>query len=164
MAIHERLARALDGARVRYNVVPHAEAFTAQDAAHAAHVSGRRFAKVLVLREGLRNYFLAVVPAHEHVDFGAIRRHTGRQAIGLADELEIQRLFPDCEAGAMPPFGELYHLPMYVDPCLASPGEIWFEAGTHHEALRMNWEDFRAAAGPFTGMFCMHSPKEVLVP
>ena len=157
MAICKRVAARLDERGVRYEIVPHFTAFTAQDVAHAAHVSGTRLAKVLLVREGQDDYFLVVLPAQEHLDFGVLRRIAGRRDLALAAESEMRRLFPDCDAGAIPPFGALYELPMYVDPCLRQPGEIWFQAGNHGELVRTSFAGFETAAGPFTGEFCLHA-------
>ena len=98
---------------------------------------------------------MAVLPASEHVDTDALRRVSGRLDLELATEEELQRLFPDCELGAMPPFGHLYGVPMYVDPCLADH-DIWFQAGNHHEIARMAYDAFARMARPYTGGVCLH--------
>jgi Ala-tRNA(Pro) deacylase len=158
----QRLSALLDARQLRYDIVPHREAFTAQEVAHASHITGRRLAKVVVVREGNRNYFLVVLPANAHLDFGILRRMTGRKELGLATEDDLRRLFPDCEAGAMPPFGVLYNLPMYVDSSFRHEAEIFFQAGNHHEVLRMKFADFERASGPFAGEFSLHDDASAL--
>jgi Ala-tRNA(Pro) deacylase len=156
MPLNERLVRLLDENGVSFAIVPHRAAFTAQEVAHASHVSGWKVAKVVVVREGLRTYFMAVLPASQHLDFGVLRRMTGRKELGLANEEELRRLFPDCDPGAMPPFGNLYGLPVYLDACFREARDFYFQAGTHTELVRMRFRDYEALAAPFAGEFCMH--------
>uniref|UniRef100_A0A832I4A2 YbaK/EbsC family protein n=1 Tax=Eiseniibacteriota bacterium TaxID=2212470 RepID=A0A832I4A2_UNCEI len=156
MALNERLVRLLDEQGASFAIVPHRVAFTAQEVAHASHVSGWKVAKVVVVREGLRNYLMAVVPASAHLDFGILRRMTGRKELGLANEEELRMLFPDCDPGAMPPFGNLYGMPVYLDACFRDARDIYFQAGNHAELVRMRFADYEALAGPFAGEFCLH--------
>jgi Ala-tRNA(Pro) deacylase len=156
MACNERLQRLLDEKQVWYEVLPHREAFTAQDVAHTSHVSGKKLAKVVVVREGARSFFMCVMPASAHLDFTILKRMTGRKDLGLASEEEMGRLFPDCDSGAMPPFGDLYGMPFYLDACFRDEAEIYFQAGNHHEVVRMRFADYERLAGPPVGMFCMH--------
>jgi Ala-tRNA(Pro) deacylase len=99
---------------------------------------------------------MVVVPAQFHVDDAILHRVTGRSGIRLENESELQRLFPDCELGAMPPFGKLYGLPMYVDACFEREEDIWFQAGNHHELVRMRYEDYERIAQPFYARTCLH--------
>ncbi len=108
MAIVDRLARALARRRVPFELVPFREAFTAQQSARNARVSTRRFAKVLVLRDEFRRDFMVVLPASRQFHRQAVREATGRNGIRLETESELKPLFPDCELGAMPPFGSLW--------------------------------------------------------
>ncbi len=156
MAIVDRLARALARHQVPYDVMPFREAFTAQQSARNAHVRGGRFAKVLILRDEGGRDFMVVLPASRQFQRHAVREATGRLGTRLEDEAELRRLFPDCELGAMPPFGALWDLPMWVDPCLASGPEIWFEAGNHHELVHMRWDDYARVAAPFEARECLH--------
>jgi len=80
---------------------------------------------------------MAVLPASAHVDIPRLRQITGRAGLDLAREAEFSRLFPDCDVGAMPPFGRLYGVEVYLDRSLAESNEIVFEGGTHHEEIRM---------------------------
>jgi Ala-tRNA(Pro) deacylase len=156
MAIVERLQRLLDRVDAKYDVITYATAFTAQQVAHNAHVTGRRLAKVLVMRDDAAQDFMVVLPAYRQYDPIAMREATGRQGLRLENELELQRLFPDCELGAMPPFGQLYGLPMWVDRCLAREPDIFFEAGNHHELVHMRWGDYAQLAAPFRAENCLH--------
>ncbi len=161
MSCNERLLRLLDEKQVWHEVLPHQQAFTAQDVAHVAHVSGKRLAKVVVVREGTRSFFLCVLPAPAHLDFAILKRMTGRHDLGLASEEELARLFPDCDAGTMPPFGRLYGLPFYLDACFRSEEDVYFQAGNHTEIVRMRTADFERLAGPPAGVFCMHGALHV---
>lgn len=156
MALNERLVRLLDENGVPFAIVPHRAAFTAQEVAHASHVSGWKVAKVVVVREGLRGFLMTVIPASAHLDFGILRRMTGRKELGLATEEEIRLLFPDCDPGAMPPFGNLYGMPVYLDACFRDQRDFYFQAGNHTELVRMRFRDFENVAGPFAGEFCLH--------
>jgi Ala-tRNA(Pro) deacylase len=152
----ERIRQLLDDKRIDYQVIPHREAFTSQEVAQATHVPGRRVAKVVVLREARGSFVMAVLPASEHLDLSVFRHMTGRQGVSMAGEVELTRLFPDCELGAMPPFGKLYQLPTYVDACFWNSEDFYFQAGNHHEVLRMRFADYERIAGPFAGQFHLH--------
>ena len=156
MAPIDRLKKLLDQSQVRYEVLPHREAFTAQEVAQASHVAGRLFAKPVVVREATNHFYMAVVSAPQHADLKNIHRMTGRPEGCLATEDELRRLFPDCELGAMPPIGRLYDLPMYVDEEFRNHESIFFQAGNHHEVVRMRFADYEKIAGPFTGEFTVH--------
>jgi Ala-tRNA(Pro) deacylase len=164
MALVERVERYLVRNDVPYRLIPHREAFTAQEVAQSTHVAGRQLAKVVVIREGKSIYFMAVLPASCHVDFGVLRRNTGRQEMTLASEDEVRKLFPDCEAGAMPPFGNLYGLSMYLDHCFWEREEIFFQAGNHHEVVQMRFQDYLPLARPLAGSFCLHERLEPVEP
>lgn len=124
----------------------HSPAFTAQAVAATLHVSGRELAKTVVLTAGTET-FLAVLPAHYHVDTKKLSALVGKP-VRLATEDEFVALFPDCELGAMPPLGQLYNLTVFVDESLAADEEIVFNAGTHRDAIRMAYADFARLANP----------------
>jgi Ala-tRNA(Pro) deacylase len=146
--IHEFLRKA----RVPYTVLPHSPAYTAQEEAAAMHVPGRDFAKVVVcFVDG--QPIEAVLPAHLAVNLELLRKIVGGSEIRLAREDDLRRLFPDCEAGAMPPFGPLYGQQVFVDLALTEELEIVFNAGTHTEAIRMRWSDFAISVRPMVGRF-----------
>ena len=142
----------LNEARVPYTVVPHRPAYTAQEEAAALHVPGRDWAKVVIcLVDG--EPIQAVLPAPLVVNLDRLLELAGGDEIRLAQEEELRRLFPDCEPGAMPPFGRLYGQQVFVDVTLAAEPEIVFNAGTHTEAIRMRWADFAASTRPIVGRF-----------
>jgi len=146
--IHEFLREA----HVPYTVVPHRPAFTAEEEAAATHVQGRDWAKVVVcFIDG--EPVEAVVPASSIVNLDRLLDLAGGKAIHLADETDLRRLFPDCEVGAMPPFGPLYGQTVFVDAVLASEPEIVFNAGTHQDAIVMRWNDFVKMVNPIVGKF-----------
>ena len=160
MALNERLRKLLEGSDIPYLIMPHREVFTAQDVARMSHVSGKLLAKPVIVRETETGWYMAVVAAPHHVDLANIHRMTGRQRGRLATEEELRRLFPDCELGAMPPFGRLYGMPMYVDDSLRRNEDIYFQAGNHHEVVRMKFTDYVRLAGPFVGEFPLHREEE----
>jgi Ala-tRNA(Pro) deacylase len=154
--ISPRVRAYLDEERVRYEVLPHRQAFTAQGVAHSVHTSGWRVAKVLLVRDSEGGHLLAVLPASCKLDLERLRRVTGRPTLELAPESEMTRLFPDCVPGAIPPFGRLYGLPVYVDSCFPHARELVFQAGTHREVVRMPYLVYEALAGPTIADFCIH--------
>ena len=156
MAINDGLQRLLDETRSCYAVLPHPDAYTAQEVAESVRVKGHQLAKVVVIRDRSGQDFMAVLPAARLLDLPALRRATGRDGFQLEDERELESLFPDCEVGAMPPFGSLYGMTMYVDPCLLSGGDLFFQAGNHHEVVLMRCEEYERIARPFHAGFCLH--------
>jgi len=147
-SIHEFLREA----HVPYTIKPHRPAFTAAEEAAATHVPRRDWAKVVVcFIDG--EPVEAVVAAASIVNLDRLLALAGGKAIRLADEEELQRLFPDCEVGAMPPFGPLYGQTVFVDALLALEPEIVFNAGTHRDALVMRWNDFVKMVNPIVGRF-----------
>ena len=135
------LKQYLDERKVRYVTIGHSPAYTAQDVAHSAHIPGAQMAKtVMVNADG--TLAMAVLPANRRVDIGELRAVTGCDNVTLAHENEFKDYFPDCEPGAMPPFGNLYDMPVYVSPDLAVEPEIVFNAGSHTELVRMRWRDY----------------------
>ncbi len=151
MTISARLKSFLDEKKVPYTLMAHAPAYTAQAAAATLHVSGKEVAKTVVLRAGEES-LLAVLPASCHVSLKKLGHLLGK-TVRLAGEKEFADLFPDCELGAMPPFGMLYGLPVYVDESLAADEEIVFNAGTHRDAIRMRYADFVQLVQLRTGSF-----------
>jgi Ala-tRNA(Pro) deacylase len=152
----ERARRLLETGGVAYETLPHREAFTAQGVASAAHVSGWQLAKVLVVRAPGEGPVMVVLPASCRLDLAALAAVLEKPAVSLLPEEEIQALFPDCETGAMPPFGQLYGMPVYVDKCFPKAGEFAFQAGNHHEVVRMSYAEYERLAGPSVANFCRH--------
>jgi Ala-tRNA(Pro) deacylase len=149
MSVPQRLKSYLDSNYVPYQSLPHSTTYTAQGTATLMQVSGREVAKTVVLRAGVlgEETILAILPGSKHIKLDKLAAVVGKP-VRLATEEEFSRLFPDCELGAMPPFGALYNLPVYVDESLAIDKEVIFNAGTHHDAVRMAYEDFVRLAKP----------------
>lgn len=142
-----KLRSFLDSHHVKYMIISHSVAYTAQGIAALVHVSGKKLAKTVILKvDGV--LAMAVVPASMHVDLDRLRNLTGAKTVEVASELEFQAAFPDCELGAMPPFGNLYDMPVYADAALAHNEEITFSAGTHRELVRMHWNDVARLVNP----------------
>ncbi|MFZ0288090.1 MAG: YbaK/EbsC family protein [Candidatus Sulfotelmatobacter sp.] len=135
-----KLREFLDSHNIRYMIFSHSLAYTAQGIAALTHISGKELAKTVIVRID-RDLAMAVVPASRHVDLPLLKRAVGAQTVELASEQEFKDKFPDCEAGAMPPFGNLYGMAVYADESLSSNKEITFNAGTHRELMRMDWVD-----------------------
>lgn len=135
-----KLREFLDSHQVKYMVISHSIAYTAQGIAALVHLSGKRLAKTVIVKiDGV--LAMAVVPAAVHVDLDLLRALTGASVVEIATEQEFKDAFPDCETGAMPPFGNLYDMTVYADKNLAEHEEITFNAGTHHELVRLAWAD-----------------------
>lgn len=156
MALSDRLRKHLEQQKVPYEVLRHREVFRAQEVAETTHVPGKLLAKPVVIRTGDGGYYMVVVTAPQHADLAAIHRKTGRPEGRLATEKEMSSLFPDCELGAMPPIGRLYDMPTYIDEEFRRQDHIYFQAGNHHEVVKMKFADFEKAAGPFSGEFSLH--------
>jgi len=142
----------LHDAHVPYSVLPHRPAFTAQEEAAVTHVPGGHWAKVVVCFVDGRP-IEAMLPATALVDLRRLLALAGGNEIRLADESELRQLFPDCEPGAMPPFGPLYHEAVFADVALAGEEDIAFNGGTHSEAIAMRWADFARTVRPIVGRF-----------
>jgi Ala-tRNA(Pro) deacylase len=142
----------LQHARVPFTTFRHPPAYTAQEEAAVSHVPGCSWAKIVVCAAD-EELILAVVPAHRMVNLEALRQLAGAVIIRLADEREFARSYPDCEPGAMPPFGGLYRQRVFVDRGLVGEAEMVFNAGTHTDAIRMHYEDFAELASPVVGAF-----------
>lgn len=143
----QKLKRFLDDQGVRYVTVRHSPAFTAQEVAASAHISGYEMAKTVMVKVN-GQMAMAVLPAPLHVDLRHLQELTGADSVELATESEFKALFPECELGAMPPFGRLYGLDTYVAQRLAEDEYIAFNAGTHTELIRMRFRDFERLAEP----------------
>ena len=146
MEIPRQLIECLDENKVSYEVLHHPEAVTAQRIAQAEHVKGRHHAKVVIVKSG-EERLMMVLPADHHIDLEKVEKAVGKAA-SLDKEQEFRSLFADCMVGAMPPFGNLYGLPTYVDQSLAEQDYIVFEAGTHTDAIKMSYRDYEKIAKP----------------
>jgi Ala-tRNA(Pro) deacylase len=143
----ERLEAYLREHGVRYEVTVHPEVYTAQEVAAVEHVSGRQFAKV-VIADADGQQVMLVLPAAARVDLVRLRAALGAKVVRLAREEEFAGRFPDCEAGAMPPFGHLYDMPVYMDPSLADQPRLVFNACSHRETVAISGDDYRRLAKP----------------
>ncbi len=149
-----KLKEFLDEHNVKYVSITHSRAYTAQEVAASVHVRGKEFAKtVMVKLDG--KMAMAVLPATRKVDLDALKQVAGAQKAELATEQEFQYLFPECETGAMPPFGNLYGMETYVDSSLAEDEQIAFNAGSHIEVVRMAYKDFERLVQPKVGNIAM---------
>lgn len=147
MSISSRLRKLLDGHQIHYQIVHHAQAFTAPEIAEQAHESGKGFAKTVVCNvDGTMK--MVVLPAHEHVDLKHLAETFRARKVVLATEDEMGIMFPDCEVGAMPPFGTLYGLDVMVDERLTGNDLISFNAGNHREIIKMRYVDFERLIKP----------------
>jgi Ala-tRNA(Pro) deacylase len=142
----------LTKARIPYTTFRHEPAFTAMHAAAVSHVPGRSWAKTVVCLADGEPVF-AVVPAHYTVDLDQLRAIAGATVLRLASADEITTLCPDCEEGAMPPFGQLYLVRVFVEQCFVGDPEMVFMAGTHTDCIRMHYGDFADVAQPTVGRF-----------
>lgn len=143
----KKLKAFLDEAGIKYVTISHSMAFTSQDVAASAHVSGKEFAKTVMIKiDGAME--MAVLPASYHIDFETLRRIFGTKSVTLASETEFKDRFPDCEVGAMPPFGNLYGMEVYVADSLTQNNEIAFNAGSHTEIIRLSYADYNRLVKP----------------
>jgi Ala-tRNA(Pro) deacylase len=137
----EKLKRFLDKQGVRYVTVSHSRAFTAQEIAASAHIPGKEMAKTVIVNIDGQTA-MAVLPASYSIDFDQLKAVTGASSVELATEQQFKDLFPQCEVGAMPPFGSLYDMRTFMDASLAEDEEIAFNAGSHTELIRMSYGDY----------------------
>lgn len=142
-----RFKEFLDSNGVEYTSIQHRPAYTAMETAESAHVLGQEMAKtVIVDLDG--KLAMAVLPATKHVSLERLGRSTGVHHVDIAKEGEFRFDFPDCEVGAMPPFGNLFDMEVLVDPRLTLDKEIVFNAGSHAELIRMAYKDFQRIVHP----------------
>ena len=142
-----RLVDFLKSRSIRYSTVLHPEAYTAHDVASATHLPETDVAKTVMIKvDG--DLAMAVLPASRDVDLEVLEAVLDAERVRLAGESEFKRRFPDCETGAMPPFGNLYGMNVYVDESLTKEQEIAFEAGSHHELIRLSYADFEREVRP----------------
>ncbi len=142
-----KLQEFLDANGVRYVTISHSPAYTAQEIASLTHIKGREMAKTVIVKiDG--ELAMAVVPAPYQTDLAALKKAVAAHDVALANEAEFRIRFPGCETGAMPPFGNLYGMPVFVDESLAKDKEIAFNAGTHNELVRLSYDDFARLVRP----------------
>ena len=152
MPIHQ-LKNFLDRYGVKYTVISHSTAYTAQEVAQSTHTPGRELAKTVMIKVN-GEMAMAVLPASYQVELDLLKGAIGAREVGLATEEEFRSRFPDCELGAMPPFGNLYGMEVFVDKMLTEDKEIAFNAGNHRELIRMEYRDFEWLVHPKIMSFC----------
>jgi Ala-tRNA(Pro) deacylase len=143
----KKLKQYLDDHNVPYITITHSQAFTAQQVAASTHIPGKEMVKTVMVKMNSK-MAMAILPASYHVDFHLLREITGEENVRLASESEFKDMFPDCEVGAMPPFGNLYGMDVYAAESLTQDEEIAFNAGTHTEIIRMSYKDFEELVKP----------------
>ena len=145
----EKLKQFLNSQKVKYVTISHSPAFTAQEAAATAHIPGKELAKTVMVKvDG--DLAMAVLPASLKVDLERLRNSVDAAKVELATEQEFRDKFPDCELGAMPPFGNLYGMEVFVAKRLSEDNEIAFNAGSHTELIRLKYKDFEKLVKPRT--------------
>ena len=143
----QRLKEYLDEENIKYVAISHSKAFTAQEIAASAHIPGRELAKVVMVKvDG--DMAMVVLPADHKVDFTDLVETVAADNAELATEGEFRNLFPGCEVGAMPPFGNLYGMEVFVEESLADDEAIAFNAGSHTELIRLAYADFERLVQP----------------
>ncbi len=153
MAVKE-LQEFLDSSKVKYQSIAHSVAYTAQEIAAAAEVPGQELAKTIIVRiDG--ELAMAVLPASYRVDTGLLAKAVGAKKVEIAGEKDFADRFPGCELGAMPPFGNLYGMKVFVAEKLAADQEICFNAGTHRELIRLKYADFERLVEPVKAEFAV---------
>ena len=149
MPILRKLKEVLDQANISYEVYHHALAYTAQEVVTAQHLSGKEMAKVVMLNvDG--DLVMGVIAASDKINLNTVKASLGAKEARLASEDEFTSRFPECEIGAMPPFGNLFGLPVFVDPALEKDEYIYFNAGNHVQTVRLKYQDFARLVKPQT--------------
>ncbi len=143
----KKLKKFLDIHDVKYVSINHAPAYSAQTTAESAHIPGKELAKTVIVRIDDK-FTMVVLPASYRVHLGHLKVAVSASHVELATETELENLFPDCERGAMPPFGNLYDMDVYVAEQLTEDEEIAFSAGSHTELVRMSYKDFESLVMP----------------
>ena len=152
MAIPSRITSYLEDNNADFEHIRHPVTYTASELAHVDHIPERNVAKTVVFL-GDEIFAMAVLPADERVDLEELRVALGLERVRLATEEEMARLFPDCELGAMPPFGPLFGLPVYVDNRLTEQQLIELNGGTHRDSIRMTYDELARIAEPIVRHF-----------
>ena len=147
MAIIKKLKELFDEAKVSYEVYNHPLAYTAQEIAQRQHFSGDQMAKVVILKVDGK-LVMAIITGSQKIHLPTVRTSLGVDEVNLATEDEFISRFPDCEIGAMPPFGNLFGLAVYVDPAVTKDESIYFNSGNHVQTVRIRYKDFERLVTP----------------
>jgi Ala-tRNA(Pro) deacylase len=152
-----KLKTFLDENGIKFVSIQHSAAYTAQEVAALAHIPGELMAKTVMVKiDG--KMAMAVVPASHQVDFDRLREVAGAEQVELASENEFKDFFPTCDVGAMPPFGNLYDMPVYCSNALSEDLEIVFNAGSHSELIRLAYADYEQLVQPEIASFSKRVP------
>jgi Ala-tRNA(Pro) deacylase len=152
MSIPKHISEFLDSQHIAYQHCIHSPAYTAQGIAHTQHISGKEIAKVVMVMADSK-MVMAVLPGSRRIDLALLRRLLNAGTIRLATENEFRDFFPDCELGAMPPLGNLYHLEVWMDESIKPHPTMVFNAGNHAETIQMSYFDFERLVQPHVGNF-----------
>jgi Ala-tRNA(Pro) deacylase len=150
----QRLKEFLDSQHIKYVTIIHSPAYTSLEIAASAHIPGHALAKTTIVKID-NKLAMAVLPASAMVDLDRLREITGAKWVTVADEYEFKSLFPGCEIGAMPPFGNLYNLDVYVSNELTREQDIAFNAGSHTELIKMSFQDFNRLVQPKIAQYAL---------
>ena len=142
-----KLKTFLDDNKIKYVSIIHSQAFTAQETAESAHIPGNEMAKTVIVKVD-DNLTMIVLPASEKIDLELVKSAINAGKVELATEKEFEDMFPSCEIGAMPPFGNLYGMPVYVEESLANNENIAFNAGSHIELIKLTYKDYARLVQP----------------
>ena len=143
----KQLKEFLDSNNIKYVSIKHSLAYTAQEIASSSHIPGKEMAKVVIVKINDK-MAMVVLPSYEQIDFKLLRKACGTNTVELAHEREFKDMFPECEAGAMPPFGNLYGMDVFVSEGIAENKEIAFNAGSHTELIKLTYKDFEQLVHP----------------
>jgi len=155
MTVLKKLKEYLEKNRVRHEVGYHERVYTSQEVAAAMHVPGKELAKVVIVKADGKMLML-VLPASYRAETKKLKKVLQCKKLQIAKERDFEELFPDCEVGAMPPFGNLYHLEVWVDQVLTEDEMIVFRAGSHVETLKIKYSDYSRLVNPRVGDFSVH--------
>lgn len=147
-----KLKKYLDENKIKYVIKSHSIAYTTQEIAAISHVPGKEWAKTVIIKIDGKTA-MAVLPASYRINFDDLQKALNSKKIELATEEEFANLFPDCEVGAMPPFGNLYNIDVYVADSLTEDDEITFNACSHNELIKMAYKDFEKLVAPVVVRF-----------
>ena len=143
----KKLVEFLDSQKIRYLTIEHSPAYTSQEVAESAHIRGRQLAKTVILNVD-NSLAMFVLPASYRVDLESLKRSIQVFKLEICSEQQFKDLFPTCELGALPPFGNLYGMDVYVAEVLTNDAEIIFSSGTHSELIQMDYQDFARLVQP----------------
>ncbi len=153
----QKLKKFLDDNGIKYVSIQHSAAYTAQEVAALAHIPGELMAKTVMVKVDGK-MAMAVVPASHQIGFERLAEVAGAKTVELANEDEFKGFFPTCDVGAMPPFGNLYDMPVYCATALSEDLEIAFSAGSHSELIRLTYADYEQLVQPEIGSFSKRVP------